>query len=296
MKKRRRRISFRFPLFFGLLGVGCLLLGLSLYSSTENDVYFVAREGALNDSIRVKGLFLYEERVIAAEEAGTFYPGLRNGDGVAAGEICGEFHRLNDIFHTPVITVSSPISGIYSDRIDGWEHILVSDRLTDLDFPAVLECYEASETKTYSFLRKGDPCFKVIDNKKDILFLADLGTVTLSGKSVSLLFEGERHKGQVLRLRHFAEHTFALISMAPFEGCYDSRSVEMELILDRKDGILVDATAVTTRFGEIGVYRMENGDLRFCPVTVLCKNENQCIVSGISLGDRLLCVKTDCVF
>lgn len=296
IEKCRKRILHRSLLFLILLGIGCIVIGLNLYRSTEKDVYVVARSGTLTDRITVKGLFLYEETVITAEEAGTFYSDLRDGDGVAVGDVCGKFHRLNDIFDVPVITVSSPISGIYSERIDGWEAILVPERLTSLDLPMVMECYEKSESKVSSFVRKGALCFKVIDNKKNILFLADLGTVTLSEEYVSLLFNEELREGVVLKLWHFADRTFALISMAPLEQCYTSRSAEMELILGKKDGILVDAAAVTTCLGEIGVYRMKDGDLRFCPVTVLCKDENQCLVSGISSGDRLLCVKTDCVF
>ena len=35
---------------------------------------------------------------LTANEAGTFYPDVKNGEAVAAGECCGTFHRLNDLF------------------------------------------------------------------------------------------------------------------------------------------------------------------------------------------------------
>lgn len=279
------------------LFVGCgLLIGLCLFPEGESAAYVVAQQGALNDSIDVTGLFLYEEVVVSAEEAGTFYPALCSGDGVAADDICGEFHRLNDLFAAPVVTVASPVSGIYSEAIDGWEGILVPERLGDLELPAVLEGYEPPEADGKSFFRRGEPCFKVIDNKKDIVFLAELGTVTLTEERVSLAFGEEACFGTVLEQKHFARGNFALISMAPFDGCYGARRAEATLILGRKEGILVSEAALTTRFGEIGVYRVDDGGTAFCPVTVVCRADGQCLVSGISSGDRLLCGKSDCVF
>lgn len=258
------------------------------FKPTERGVYALAQTGTFTDTMEICGLFLYEETVVTAEEAGTFYPDLSSGEAVAAGEVCGKFHRLNDLFAEPIVVLTSPRSGIYSEEIDGWEHVFTPASLAHLDLPLLFDSYEEVPMPLASLLRKGDACFKVIDNKKNVVFLADLGTMKLAEEKVSLYFEGQALAGKVLEQKYFGERCFAWISMAPFEGCYDSRFAEMELILGKKEGILVDTAALTSRFGTVGVYRAEDGELEFCPVSILGQKEEKTLVSGISDGDMLL--------
>lgn len=270
----------------------CLIGYVILDAPSETGVYAVAEEGLFVDKAEICGLFLYEERVVTAEEAGHFYPGFSNGSAVAAGEVCGEFHRLNDLFKDPVVMVRSPISGIWCDAIDGWENTLTADRLSSLDLPMVMDHYSGCAVRSGSFLRRGDACFKVIDNKKDVLFLADLGSQSTVEDVLTFDFRGQKITGKLLEKKYFGDRLFALVSFAPFDDCYNSRFAEMEWIREKKNGIVVSAAAVTTRLGQEGVYRSDQGELIFCPVSVLDRNEEECLVSGIEAGDRILCLKT----
>jgi len=288
LNKPCRKIRPRCWLLLSFLVVSAVVGLLLWYNPAEGDVYALAEEGTFTETMNICGFFLYEETVVTAKEAGTFYPDVKNGEAVAAGERCGTFHRLNDLFAEPVVELTSPCSGIYSEDIDGWEHIFSSDSLAYLDLPQLFESYEKVPMPLASLTRKGDACFKVIDNKKNVVFLADLGTSALTEETVTLLFNGQAVSGTVQAKKYFGEHCFAWISMAPFEECYRSRFTKMELILGKREGILVDNAFLTSRFGTVGIYRAANGNLEFCPVSVLCQNEENALVSGISEGDMLL--------
>ena len=255
-------------------------------------VYTVAEEGRLYEKITVRGLFLYDETVVTAPAAGTFYGGFAEGDGVAVHEVCGELHRLNDLFSEPVEVITSPVSGILSYNLDGWENILTPASVGQLDLPSLFDGYETGESSATSFVYAGDACFKVMDNKKDLYLLVDLGTMMPENKKIRLSFGKEEITGEVVSLRRYGEGCFALVQMAPMEEAYRSRYVEMEWILAEREGVLVDSSALTERFGETGVYRSEKGKLSFSPVTVVCSDGVTSLVEGISAGDCVLCGKS----
>ena len=266
-----------------------LTLGADRFSKTD---FVPAEEGRLYEKVEVNALFLYEETVVTASSAGTFYGGFADGDGVAVGEVCGELRRLNDLFDDPAEMLTSPVSGIFSSAVDGWENILTPSSLAQLDLPSLFDGYETGESSATSFVYAGDACFKVMDNKKDLYLLVDLGTMMPENKKIRLSFGKEEITGEVVSLRRYGEGCFALVQMAPMEEAYRSRYVEMEWILAEREGVLVDSSALTERFGETGVYRSEKGKLSFSPVTVVCSDGVTSLVEGISAGDCVLCGKS----
>lgn len=246
----------------------------------------------MDRKIAVKGLFLYDETVVTAPVAGTFYGGFSSGDGVSAEEVCGELRCLNDLFSEPVMMISSPVSGIISYSPDGWENILTAERLGQLDLPALFEEYEPSAAAVSAFLYEGDPCFKVMENKKDLSVLLDLGTIAPDSESLCLRFEGRDVTAKVKSLRRYGDRCFALVQMAPTADCYRSRCANFEWVLERREGVVVDSAAITRRFGEVGVYCSVKGKLDFRPVTVVCSDGSRSLVQGISVGDCILSGKT----
>lgn len=265
-----------------------------MFSSEKEtgNVYAVAEVGSLNEKVQVKGLFIYDETVVTAPAAGTFYGGFADGDGVAVGEVCGELHRLNDLFSEPVQMMTSPVSGILSYAVDGWENILSPSSLGQLDLPALFDGYEMPESDPSSFVYSGDACFKVMDNKKDLHLLLDLGMMTPEKETMHLNFGEEELTGKVVSLRRYGQRCFALVQVAPIEEVYRSRYAEFEWILAEREGVVVNSSALTKRFGEVGVYCSKKGKLSFSPVTVICSDDGFSLVEGISVGDCVLCGKS----
>lgn len=275
-----------------LLGV-LFVFGTCLFFSryAPEDAYTTAKTGIYTETAAVTGLFLYEETVVSAAESGTFYPGLFTGDAVSAGEVCGELHRLNDLFTDPVMVMTSPCSGIYSEVTDGWEDILTAEALSSLDLPAVFRNYEVTE-RISAFRRGGDACFKVMDNKKDLCLLLSLGELRPEGERTELLLGGERFFCEILSRRYFGNDLYALVKVAPRDICYASREVEVDVVLRESEGLLVDTAALFHRFGEVGVYRADGDSLAFCPVEVLCGDDAVSLITGVDEGIPLLLGKS----
>ena len=266
-----------------------LTLGADRFSKTD---FVPAEEGRLYEKVEVNALFLYEETVVTASSAGTFYGGFADGDGVAVGEVCGELRRLNDLFDDPAEMLTSPVSGIFSSAVDGWENILTPSSLAQLDLPSLFESYEAPVSAASSFVRPGDACFKVMDNKKDLNLLVDLGKTEPDGETLRLNLGGEIRTAEVESLRRCGRRCFALVRLAPFEEAYRCRSVKAEWIRAEHEGVVVDSSALTKRFGKVGVYCAEKGKVSFSPVTVICSENGSSLVEGISAGDCVLCGKS----
>ncbi len=290
----KKRLTGR-GLFCVVLTAGLLLLGggvLCLLSENgEDGVYALATEGVLPETIMVKGLFLYEEQVVTAPASGTLELGFRTGDMVAAGEVCGELKRLNDIAVSSADVLTAPSAGIFSTRIDGWEHMFTVENLSCLDLPGVMESYEEPSLSPVSFVFQGDDCFKIIDAQKDVYFLASVENRDIGENSVTLYFEDEAHSAAVERIYGFGEERFYLFRMKPGDICFYRRSREATLLLGQTEGVLISASAVTRRSGETGVYCRRKDHLEFCPVTVVSESGGECIVTGLNAGECVLCDK-----
>lgn len=284
-------------LFWLLIVVVFCGIGLLVSPGRKDEgVYALAEEGRLYEKVTVSGLFLYDETVVTAPAAGTFYGGFTEGDSVAVGEVCGELHRLNDLFAEPVEIMTSPISGILSYAIDGWEGILTPSALGQLDLPSLFDSYEPPESAAPSFVCSGDACFKVLDSKKDLHLLLDLGTRSVDSGTLRLRFDEEDITAKVISLRRYGSRCFALVEVAPLEKAYHCRYGEFEWILSERQGVVVDSAAVTTRFGEVGVYCSKKGKVSFSPINVVCSDGGFSLVEGVSAGDCLLCEKSGLPF
>ena len=277
-------LLFSVPVVFLAVGL-CTVFG-------GEDTFTLAKEGIYADTMSAQGLFLYEETVVSAEESGTFYPGLAVGSAVSAGEICGEFHRLNDLFGEPVTVMTSPCAGIFSSAVDGLEGILTEASLGSLDLPAVFRDYERGKEKTSYFRTKQAPCFKVTEQKKDLSLLLALGDHRPDGEELRFILAGETFSAEILSRRYFGNDLYAVVRVAPRDICFASRDVTVEVICEEYHGILVDTAALREKHGAVGVYRSEDGCLEFCPVEVLCGDEERSVVRGIDDGDPILLGKS----
>lgn len=282
-KKRRR-----FPVFLFLIAAFFSAVLLSGGEKEEESAYMMAETGVIAVRETFAGLFLYEETVVAAAAAGTFSTDFGAGDKIAAGERAGELKLLNDIHSEPVKTVVSPAAGIFSPTVDGWEALLSSDHLEDLDLGAVFQTYKTPKTRLTAFRHRGDPCFKVMDNKEKVYLLLALKDVCLTEKTVLLSLLGRETQGEVVFTKQYGEERYGLLALAPHDGYFKNREVTADCILSKEEGVVIAASAVTQRHGETGVYCLSRGNLCFCPVAVLAEDGNNVLVEGIEAGSCIL--------
>lgn len=289
MKKIRKKIKFRRLLILGVLFIVFLAVILHGGEKESESAYMIAENGVIADTETFEGLFLYEETVVCTDVAGTFSPWFCEGDKIADGENVGELKRLNDINTDPVEMMVSPAAGIFSLAVDGWETVLTVDHVKSLNLGEVFIAYETPKTQISGFRRQGDACYKVIDNKKDVYLLTALKGVCLTADTVRLNLFGEETEADVVFTKVYGDDHYALLALSPSDAYFESRETTVQLILSEEEGVVVSASAVTTRYGETGVYCLDGGNLSFCPVTVLQEKDTEALVEGIEAGSCILC-------
>ena len=249
----------------------------------------IAETGVIMDTETFSGLFLYEETVVTAAAAGTFSPHFCEGDKISVGENAGELKLLNDINTDPVKIMTSPAAGIFSLAVDGWEAVLTENHVENLDLSAVFSTYETPKTQFTSFRHRGEACFKVMDNKQKVYLLLALKNVCLTAKTVQLILLGGETEAEVVFTKQYGAEGYGLLALSPHDAYFKSREVTADCILSKEEGVVISASAVAKRQGETGVYRLDRGNLRFCPVTVLAKEDSKVLVEGIEAGSCILC-------
>lgn len=283
--------SHRFFLRFWPLAVIILTLPVSLAAyflsaAPDRGVYGVAEEGSVRETVFVQGLFLYDETVVKATEAGTFSSSRTDGTAVAAGEECGVLKRLNNLYGDPLETLKAPREGLFFRRTDGWESFFNRDMIASLDGGDIFDLYTETSEEPASFLRAGDDCFKIVDNKKDVFFYADIGAMNVKrAEKVRLSIGKEELSGKVEALYGKEGRRFALVRLAPTAVCYERRFAEAGWLIDSFSGTVIEAAALKKRWGDIGVYCEEEGKLHFRKVDVLCSDGKKCVISGINPGE-----------
>ena len=295
MSKRRK--AKRPPRRRGLFALMVLIAGAMVLlltgSAEKGNAYMIAQTGAIDSTVAIKGLFLYTETVVDAKAAGTFSPGFCLGDKVAAGEAVGELKLLNDIGTDPVAVVKAPVAGIFSPGIDGWETMLTVANLNSLDLAAVLNSYDPPKQVVTGFVRAGEPCFKVMDNKETVYFLAAMGSTCLTEDDVTLDLAGEDVTARVIFSKAYGNAYYALLALPPRDVYFKSRQAKAKLVLKEQEGTLINASALVDRGGQTGVYLMERGDLRYQAVTVIAEEDGHILVKGVEPGDCVLCDRND---
>ncbi len=187
----------------------------------------------------------------------------------------------------------SPVSGIYSTGVDGFEEIVTSDAIGDMtpyDFESVYKMKNSDDTA------KGAVC-KIIDNSEwSVAFLA-------SEKEIQTLKEGST---VYIRTNGSAEDSAANISYisTPVNGNYlvaatsdvscewanKERFVTIDLVRSKYKGLKVPVKALRVKDNITGVYTVVDGIVHFKKVKVLYKDSNFAIVeeNNASQGGLLL--------
>ncbi|NMD43631.1 MAG: hypothetical protein GYA86_10045, partial [Firmicutes bacterium] len=66
-----------------------------------------------------------------------------------------------------------------------------------------------------------------------------------------------------------------------FAGFEDLRWSAAEIVLERKEGILIPATALVEREGRSGVYLNRGGAVKFQEITVIGSRDDELMVEGL---------------
>ncbi|MDD4568939.1 MAG: HlyD family efflux transporter periplasmic adaptor subunit, partial [Tepidanaerobacteraceae bacterium] len=104
---------------------------------------------------------------------------------------------------------------------------------------------------------------------------------------ISLGDSDEKIKAKLTNIQGDASLGVFLINR-DLEGFLDSRKIRVEVVTGTYTGYKIPATALVLNEEGEGVYIIERGKRLFKPVEIVTQNENDIIVTGLKLGDKIL--------
>lgn len=189
----------------------------------------------------------------------------------------------------------SPVSGIYSTNIDGYEELLTSDAIGSMtpdDYNSILKMDISREEA----IKKGYPC-KIIDNFTwSVAFIAKEEEVSKlkKGSSVYVRNSGSS-KDMYARVSYISapergKYVVVVTSDVSCDWAMKDRFVKISLIKNKYSGLKIPVEALRVNDGKTGVYVVVDGIVKFKKAKVLYKDDGYAIVeeNNISQGGLLL--------
>lgn len=193
--------------------------------------------------------------------------------------------RLNEID----VVVYAPVAGIVSLNIDELEDLLVADKIKNITYEQLQAINTDTGKKNLpTQIEANQPVVKIIDNFSWYIALKPERQLE-EGRSyyISLGDSDEKIKAKLTNIQGDASLGVFLINR-DLEGFLDSRKIRVEVVTGTYTGYKIPATALVLNEEGEGVYIIERGKRLFKPVEIVTQNENDIIVTGLKLGDKIL--------
>lgn len=188
---------------------------------------------------------------------------------------------------------TSPMSGVFSLQIDGYE---------DYFTPARMEKIKREKVESFSFhpvslerksVIKGEPVYKVSwDDAWYILCWVDRDTAETysEGRSVTLeLPEGSvKAKIQSISKEKDSDEFRVIFYLNVFyEAFSSSRAEEMSIVTSDNEGLIIDNKCIIEKDGQKGVYVInKNGRNVFTRIKVIAYNKEQSVIDDVTFIDE----------
>ena len=190
--------------------------------------------------------------------------------------------------------MTSPLAGVVSFGIDGWEETLRPAGLSDLK-PDHLPARNpaASGPIERGRVTAAEPVFKIIDNLKVTLAVVlpavDAAAVARL-REVRLRFpqlQGQMVEARVSDLGREDDRGQAVVSLVTgqyLDGFTSWRVLDAEVVLESTEGIVLPGRALVKREGRDGVYIIRDQRPYWKEVKVRATGDRQVVVEGLTAG------------
>lgn len=186
------------------------------------------------------------------------------------------------------IVTYAPEAGIVSFNIDGYEDLLVADKVKDLTCTQLQVVSDDKNSKDLSkSVKVNQPVVKIIDNFSWYIAVK-LENQMDEGKSYYInINEEQRINARLTNTSEDGTIGFFLINTG-LEGLLDSRKVRVEIVTASYTGNIIPKAALFQNEGKEGVYILERGKKRFKPIEIIAQNDNKMIVNELKPGDKII--------
>lgn len=186
------------------------------------------------------------------------------------------------------IVTYAPEAGVVSFNLDGYEDLLVADRVKDLTYTQLQAVTEDETGKDLpKNIKVNQPVVKIIDNFSWYIAVK-LEKQLDEGKNYNInIDKDKRLKARLMHISKEGNIGFFLINTG-LEGLLDPRKVRVEIVTATHSGSIIPTTALFFKEGKEGVYILERGKKRFKPIEIIAKNESKMIVNELKPGDKII--------
>ncbi|MCF6095865.1 hypothetical protein L1766_02420 [Thermovorax subterraneus] len=187
-------------------------------------------------------------------------------------------------------TVFSPMAGMVSFNIDGYENLLVPDKISCLDYEDIEDIKDNGENRIFpEIVKVNQAVLKIVDNLSLNIVTQWNGESLKLGWKYTLKFPqfGLEVKAELKELCESGKTAVFSAKEVPFE-LLDERKVPVEIVARTYKGIGVPVSAIINDNGQEGVLLFFDGRLIFKPVKVVARDDKIAIVEGVKLGDRVI--------
>lgn len=267
----------------------------------------VLEPGTLTLSCETKGYLIKEEQIGVAKESGKIQYLVPVGTVVkkgfdlvsveATGEKDGKRIRFSEYmdelkgYEGLSEEYTSPISGVFSLNIDGYEDYFTPEKMERLKRSTVEDLNYKSTNLERDSVIKGEPIFKVSsDDAWYVLCWMDKKSVKNypEGKRVILKFPDADVEADVYKVKQEDSDYRVIFHLdVYYKNFAEARAQDMEVVASDNYGLIVDNDAIIEKNGDKGVYvKNKNGKYIFKKIKVITTDGKQSVIEDVSFIDE----------
>lgn len=203
----------------------------------------------------------------------------------------GEYMNKLDGYEGLSEEYNSPISGVFSLTVDGYEDYFTPDKMDKIKRETVESLSYKSVNLERSSVIEGEPIYKVSnDDNWYVLCWVDKETAESysEGRAVSLELPEGTVDASVHSVREDGDDYRVIFYLnVYYEAFCESRAVDMSIVTSDNEGLLVDNKCIVEKNGQQGVYVVDkNGDYVFTRISVISTDGEQSVIEDATFVDE----------
>ncbi|MEC9487981.1 MAG: HlyD family efflux transporter periplasmic adaptor subunit [Halanaerobium sp.] len=273
-----------------LLVAFAIMIALGYYLIPDS-YYIEAKEEVVEKSIAIRALVVREERIIKAPVTGKLVKKVTAGRRIPAGM------DVVDVMNGPEATpVFSYWPGTVFYQFDGLEGELRPPALTEIVGEGINNWRgDVHELKDGQRVNQGQPVCKIVENlflyllvpvEKDII-----SNYLNSGEKLSLHWqEGEGISRRPEKIVEEDGRNILVFRLYDFPAAFLTRRwVDLELVVQRLEGIVIPRDALTFQQGVAGVLlKGEKEERVFQAISIIGEVDDQVVIRGLEPGSQVV--------
>ncbi|WZL74765.1 HlyD family efflux transporter periplasmic adaptor subunit [Clostridiaceae bacterium 35-E11] len=196
-----------------------------------------------------------------------------------------EQKQLVNQINNSIIAISSPVSGIISYKIDGYETILNPQNMATIELNKLKNMERSVTDLRGTKVINQQPLFKVVDNNSWYMitwiekeYLEDYK----EGRSVTFNFPQGQIQGKILQIVLDDPKSMVIFEMDEYiEGFDTLRNISLDVVAVNYEGIKIYRDSIVERDGKKGVYVLDiNRHASFKPIKIIGYDDTYAIIKS----------------